>query len=112
MDHKPCDECRASFRANSKTAYRETPPCETCQPDVIEETDLIVDLYALISDQWIMGPNGLRVALNVNAIDAMMRRLDIEDEGGEIFKALIDMGRTSRTLKNEKLQKELEKTDG
>lgn len=55
----------------------ESPPCETCRVDPVEENKEALDVFFMVQDQYIMAEGG-PVAINHLAIHEAMRLLKIK----------------------------------
>lgn len=69
-DDLDCDQCRVTWEI-----YGEEPPCDECEPEIMDENRLAVDVFMMVCDQHIMSSGG---PVGINMIP--------------IFKVLDDMG--------------------
>lgn len=56
----------------------ETPPCETCRVEPLEENKDALDTFFMVQDQYIMAESG-PIAINHLAIHEAMRLLKIKN---------------------------------
>jgi hypothetical protein len=71
----PCDQCELTYSFTD-----EDPPCGECFPGVHEFNVPFYTLYAKVSNQYLMGPNGA-IGINMLAVDLVLDYFNVaEDE--------------------------------